>query len=76
MLVLTRKLGERVLIGDDVMITIIDVGRGQVKLGISAPEGVQIYREEIYLKVVEENRRAADVTKDFMTEWEGADSED
>jgi carbon storage regulator len=76
MLVLTRKSGERVLIGDDVMITVIDVGRGQVKLGISAPAGMPIYREEIYLKVVEENRRAAAGARDFMAQWEGADVED
>ncbi|MBI5418991.1 MAG: carbon storage regulator CsrA [Deltaproteobacteria bacterium] len=76
MLVLTRKSGERVLIGDDVMVTVLDVGRGQVKIGISAPTGMPIYREEIYMKVMEENRRAASIGRDFIAAWEGTDDED
>lgn len=71
MLVLTRKSGERLMIGDDVMITVLDVGRGQVRLGIKAPEGLRVYREEIYVKVIEENRRAAEVPNDFVSGWEG-----
>ncbi len=73
MLVLTRKSGERVLIGDDVVVTVLDVGRGQVRIGISAPDGMPIHREEIYLKVMEENRRAAKVGRDFFSSWEGTE---
>lgn len=47
MLVLTRKLGERVLIGDDVVITIVHIDRGKVRLGIQAPKNVPIWREEL-----------------------------
>lgn len=71
MLVLTRKSGERLMIGDDVVITVLDVGRGQVRLGIAAPDGVRVHREEIHLKVIEENRRAAQVGTDFLEGWEG-----
>lgn len=71
MLVLTRKSGEKVLIGDRVVVTVIEVDRGQVKLGISAPEDTLIYREEIYEKIMEENRRAAAVARDFDLRWTG-----
>lgn len=71
MLVLTRKSGERLMIGDDVTITVLDVGRGQVRLGVSAPDGVKVHREEIYLKVIEENRRAALVPEEFLSGWRG-----
>lgn len=76
MLVLTRKSGERLMIGDDVTLTILEVGKGQVKIGIAAPPGVKVHREEIYLKVVEENRIASDVDPEFMSGWEGDGNED
>jgi carbon storage regulator len=47
MLVLTRKLGEKILIGEDIVISIERINRGQVKLGIVAPAEVKVYREEI-----------------------------
>jgi carbon storage regulator len=62
MLILTRKLGESVTIGDDVKITILGVRGRQVRLGIIAPHKVAIHREEIYFKIQEENRRAVDST--------------
>jgi len=71
MLVLTRKSGERLMIGDDVMITVLDVGRGQVRLGIKAPEDLRVYREEIYVRLIEENRHAAEAPPDFLPDWEG-----
>ncbi len=76
MLVLTRKSGERLMIGDDVMITVLDVGRGQVRLGIEAPKGVRVHREEIFAKVIEENRHAAEASGDFLPDWEGEGDED
>lgn len=59
MLVLTRKLGENIRIGDSVKITVLEVRSGQVKLGIEAPPEVKVHREEIYARIQEENRRAA-----------------
>ena len=58
MLVLTRKLGENIRIGDSVKITVLEVRSGQVKLGIEAPPEVKVHREEIYVRIQEENRRA------------------
>jgi carbon storage regulator len=58
MLVLTRKLGENIRIGDTVKITVLEVRSGQVKLGIEAPADVKVHREEIYARIQEENRRA------------------
>ena len=58
MLLLTRKLGENIRIGDDVKITIVEVKGNHVKLGIDAPASVKVHREEIYERIQEENRRA------------------
>ena len=59
MLVLTRKLGENIRIGESVKITVLEVRSGQVKLGIDAPPDVKVHREEIYARIQEENRRSA-----------------
>jgi carbon storage regulator len=58
-LVLTRKAGERIQIGGDVVLEILEVRQGQVRLGIEAPRHVRIYREEIARQIREENRSAA-----------------
>lgn len=60
MLVLSRRPGESITIGNDVVVTIISVAGGQVRLGISAPRNVQILREEVYTVMQEENRAAAE----------------
>jgi carbon storage regulator len=67
MLVLTRKLGESVTIGDDIKITILGVRGRQVRLGIIAPQKVTIHREEIYFKIQEENKRAVTATKEDLS---------
>jgi carbon storage regulator (csrA) len=51
MLVLTRKIGEKVMIGDDVTVTILGLFGNHVRLGINAPKSVDIHREEIYVKI-------------------------
>ena len=48
MLILTRKVGEKVIINDDIEVTVLDTGGNQIRLGISAPEEIKVYREEIY----------------------------
>ncbi|MBW1717893.1 MAG: carbon storage regulator CsrA, partial [Deltaproteobacteria bacterium] len=48
MLILTRKLGERITIGDDINITLLEIKGAQVKLGIEAPQRISIHRQEIY----------------------------
>ncbi len=55
MLVLTRKIGEKVIIGDDVSVTILGLFGNHVRLGINAPKSVDIHREEIYVKIQNEN---------------------
>ena len=59
MLVLTRKRGERVLIGDDIIITVIDVRGEGVRIGFEAPKGIPIQRHEVVAAVSEANRAAA-----------------
>jgi carbon storage regulator len=59
MLVLTRRPGESITIGDDIVVTVVAVSGGQVRVGISAPRSVQVLREEIYKATQEENRAAA-----------------
>lgn len=50
MLVLTRRAGETLMIGDDIKLTVVGIKSGQVRLGIEAPKDVQIQREELLLK--------------------------
>ena len=59
MLILTRKSGESITIGDDVKITVVEVKGKQVRIGIDAPRSYMIHREEVYLSIQEENRGAA-----------------
>jgi carbon storage regulator len=66
MLILTRRPGERVVIGDEILVTVMGVSGHTVRLGIEAPAGVPIYREEIWLAVTEENRAAAAAMADAL----------
>ena len=59
MLILTRKVNEKVIIGDEVEITVLRVSRDKVKLGIRAPESIMIQRNELLQSIGQENRRAA-----------------
>ena len=59
MLVLTRKIGESIKINEDVKITVIDVKGKNIRLGIDAPRETKIYREEVFLRIKEENKSAA-----------------
>ncbi len=60
MLALSRKVNESIIIGNDVEITVLEVKGDQVKIGISAPKSVPIYRKEIYLQIREANKEAAE----------------
>lgn len=59
MLVLTRKVNEVIAIGDQIVLKVIEVQNGKVRLGIEAPADCRIYREEVYVKIKEQNRQAA-----------------
>jgi carbon storage regulator len=58
MLVLTRKAGESIVIGDDVVITVLEVRGGQIRLGVDAPRNLAVHRAEIYQQVMAENQTA------------------
>lgn len=59
MLVLTRRRGEGVTIGPDIRVVVLGLKSGQVRLGIEAPPAVAVHREEVYVRIQEENRLAA-----------------
>lgn len=59
MLVLGRRTGENIRIGDDIKVIVLEVRGGQIKLGIEAPLHIQVHREEIYERIQRNNRRAA-----------------
>ena len=59
MLALSRKKDEAIIINDDIEITIIEIKGDQVKLGISAPKSVPIYRMEVYALILDSNKEAA-----------------
>jgi carbon storage regulator len=52
MLMLSRKMGESIVINDDIIITVVEVGRGRVQIGVKAPSYVPVYREEIVRRMV------------------------
>ena len=58
MLALTRKKGESLVINNNIEVTIMEIRCDQIKLGISAPRDVSIYRKEVYLQIQEENKAA------------------
>ena len=66
MLVLTRRSGESVMIGDDVVITVLEVRGDVIRLGIRAPRDIQVHREEIYRELQASNREAASPTADAV----------
>jgi carbon storage regulator len=68
MLTITRKPGERVMIGDDVVIEIVEVTGSTVRVGITAPREKLIYREELWERVRQENEAAAEADPDRLAE--------
>ncbi|WP_022756144.1 carbon storage regulator CsrA [Butyrivibrio fibrisolvens] len=63
MLALSRKKNEALIISNNIEVTILDVRGDQVKLGISAPKEIPIYRKEVYIQIQNENKEATDVTR-------------
>ena len=61
MLVLTRKLGESIIIGDNIKIKIVAIKKNSVKIAVEAPEYIPVHREEVYLKIKNQNIEAAKI---------------
>ena len=67
MLILTRRPGESLYLGDDIRITVLGMQGKQIKLGLQVPAEMTVYREEVYKRVIEENQQAlAASTEDLM----------
>lgn len=63
MLTLTRKIGQKVLIGNRIEVVVREVRGRQVRLGISAPQDLPVYRDELYQQMADQNRSAAQAAK-------------
>lgn len=61
MLILSRKTNQKILIGNDIELTIIEVRGDQVKIGIKAPQEIQVFRQELYKEIQAENKSAATI---------------
>ena len=61
MLALTRKKGESLMINNDIEITVLEIWGDQIKIGVSAPKEVPIYRKEVYTQIQQENKKSAGV---------------
>lgn len=74
MLILTRKRGESIYIGGRIKVTVVELKGTQVRIGIEAPQDERVYREEIYLQILEENKQAAEAATGIDTlsdAWKG-----
>lgn len=70
MLIFTRRIGEEIRIGNDIRVKVVDIKGKQVRLGIEAPPEVIIHREEIYLRINENNANAGEAGKQ-VDDWTG-----
>jgi carbon storage regulator len=71
MLVLTRKLNESIMIGDEVEVTVVEIKGDAIKLGINAPKEIKVHRKEIYLAIQHENIDASKAAVDRLGEIGG-----
>lgn len=66
MLVLSRKKGQSIMIGNDIEISVVEIQGDQIRLGINAPKNVAIHRKEVFLEIQEENKKAAEVNVESL----------
>lgn len=65
MLILNRKVGESIILGDNIEVKILDIQDGKIKLGIEAPRDISILRKEVYDAVIEENKKSIETEFDI-----------
>jgi carbon storage regulator len=65
MLILSRKVNEKIMIGDDISVSIIEIRGDQVRLGVTAPRNVKVFRREVFDAIRAENKAAAESTPVF-----------
>lgn len=71
MLILNRKVGESIILGDNVEVKILDIQDGRVKIGVEAPKDISILRKEVYDEVIEENKKSLEVDIDVLKMFNG-----
>lgn len=71
MLIITRRPGEKIMLGDDIVVEVIEVSGSSVRVGIAAPKSLPVYREEIWRSVKQENAAAASVDPDQLPPTSG-----
>ncbi len=76
MLVLSRHRDESIMIGDDVVVTIVDIRGDKVRLGIDAPQHIPVHRQEVYEAIQRENRKAAELDPEDAKDVGKAQSSD
>lgn len=72
MLVLTRKIGESLVVGDDVVIRVLDIKADVVRIGVDAPRHVKVHRQEVYEAVMAANQAAAASTEEALSALQAA----
>lgn len=70
MLILSRRVDERIMIGDEIELSVIDIKGDQVKIGISAPRNIKVYRKEVYQAIQQENIEAVKAKPESLPEWQ------
>lgn len=66
MLILTRRAGESLYVGDDIRITVLSLQGKQVKIGLTLPPDMTVYREELYRRIMRENRMSLEISNEDM----------